>query len=47
MHLVKVHKTFHFSGMTMFQAFNFLLLILTQSIPSGASSFPLIGEIIL
>ncbi|VDD80761.1 unnamed protein product [Mesocestoides corti] len=28
--------------MTMFQAFNFLLLILTQSIPSGASSFPLI-----
>ncbi|EUB63615.1 Neuronal acetylcholine receptor subunit alpha-2 [Echinococcus granulosus] len=29
-------------GMTMFQAFNFLLLILTQSIPSGASSFPLI-----
>ncbi|VDK33128.1 unnamed protein product [Taenia asiatica] len=30
-------------GMTMFQAFNFLLLILTQSIPSGASSFPLIG----
>nr|VZI16574.1 unnamed protein product [Spirometra erinaceieuropaei] len=30
-------------GMNMFQAFNFLLLILTQSIPSAASSFPLIG----
>lgn len=28
----------------MFQAFNFLLLILTQSIPSAASSFPLIGK---
>ncbi|VDL93138.1 unnamed protein product [Schistocephalus solidus] len=31
-------------GMNMFQAFNFLLLILTQSIPSAASSFPLIGK---